>query len=163
MKKHILIAFVCASLILITPFTVVAQENKISSNLTEQPDIEGLVAQLRVVIDEILQKYGHIPMVANLCNMILDLSDLIGKILYCIALIIIFIPFAILFLFFGLVLRLEQIGLAFGVYAFITVMEYDLNCPPSTPFFDWPLKSIYILSDTNDIPNLVNDCPCLEE
>ena len=68
MKKYILIAMVFVSLMLITPFTVVARENKISSNLSEQPDIDGLVAQIRVVIDEILQKYGHIPMVSHICD-----------------------------------------------------------------------------------------------
>ena len=68
MKKPILITFLCAGLMLVTPFSVVARENKISSNLTDEPDIEGLVAELRVVIDEILQTYGHIPMVSNLFN-----------------------------------------------------------------------------------------------
>ena len=36
-------------------------------------DIDGLVAQLRVVINEILQKYGYNPMAAYLCNYILGI------------------------------------------------------------------------------------------
>jgi len=61
MKKEILIACICIILILITPFTVVAEENKITSNIVEEPDVDGLVDQIRFVINEILQNYGHLP------------------------------------------------------------------------------------------------------
>jgi len=40
MKKEILITLLCAGLMLVTPFTTVARENKITSNISEQPDIE---------------------------------------------------------------------------------------------------------------------------
>ena len=38
MKKEILITLCCASLILVTPLTGVAQESTVSSNLPEQPN-----------------------------------------------------------------------------------------------------------------------------
>jgi len=100
MKKEILITLLCAGLMLVTPFITIAQENKVSNNLPEKPDIEGLVAQIRVVIDKILQKYGHIPIINNVCSVILKLLELIGKIIFCITLLIIEIPLAILFLIF---------------------------------------------------------------
>ena len=62
MKKPILITLLCTCLMLVTPLVGVAQENKISNNPSEQPDIDGLVSHLRVVIDEILEKatrYGQ--------------------------------------------------------------------------------------------------------
>jgi len=43
-------------------------------------DIEGLVAQLRIAINEKLEKYESIPKVANIWEIILRLLDLIGKI-----------------------------------------------------------------------------------
>jgi len=70
MKKEIIIAIICAGLMLGTTFSVVARENTISSNITEKLDVEELVAQIRIVINEILQKYGHIPMVSYLCDIL---------------------------------------------------------------------------------------------
>ena len=48
-----------------------------------EPDVEGLVAQLRVVINKILQTYGHNPIIRSLCNMILDLTWFPGKNIIC--------------------------------------------------------------------------------
>jgi len=132
MNKEILIASLFIGILLVTPFSVVARENTISTNLTEQPDLEGLVAQLRVVIDDILQKYGHIPIVNNLCNIILGISDIIGRMIYCIFLIIILIPLVILFLIFN---ENEEVSYSLMVFIFISASEYDLNCPPGNPFF----------------------------
>ncbi|UCF49087.1 MAG: hypothetical protein JSU91_04875 [Thermoplasmatales archaeon] len=101
MNKPILIALCCASLMLVTPLTSVAQENTVSNNLPEQPnDVEGLVAQLRVVIDEILEKYGHIPMVSSLCDVIIKLDWFPGFIVY---LIIFYITQFIVFIFYKFV------------------------------------------------------------
>jgi hypothetical protein len=75
MRKEILIAFICVSLMLVTPLTAVARENKISRNLTDESDVESLVTQLRVVVNKILEKFGHIPKVANFCNVILNKID----------------------------------------------------------------------------------------
>ena len=73
MKKHILIALVCASLMMITPFTVVAQENKITGNLIEEPNVDRLVAQ-------ILNKYEQNPIVNKFGDLIKYLLELIVNI-----------------------------------------------------------------------------------
>ena len=166
MKKEILITILCTSLMLVTPFTTIAQENKISSNLIEQPYIEGLVAQIRTVVNEILQKYGHIPKISNLFNLILNLLELIGKIMYCIVIAIIVIPIVTLYsileystgVFYGIYMLLGLIG-------FVLLTIFSKNCIPSTPFDNLflPFKSIYKLSERNDITKSINDCPCLQD
>lgn len=92
MKREIITTLCFAGLLLVTPLGVVARENKISSNLSDEPDIEGLVIQLRIVINEILKKYGHNPMINNLCSLILNALGKVGKILFCILIIIITMP-----------------------------------------------------------------------
>jgi len=72
-KKTILIALCCASLMLITPFTVVAQENKISRNLTEKLETERFVSQIRTRINEKKEKYKSIPKLSNILEIILHL------------------------------------------------------------------------------------------
>ena len=157
----------CAGLILITPFNVIARENNISSNISEQPDVKELITQLRVVVNEILQKYGHIPKIANLCNLILDTLNLIGKIMYCIVLYMIFIPTVILTFTVTFILIILNLPQHFSIYLFflslVIAFTLDTNCPPGTPFFDLSYKSIYTVLETNDITNFVNDCPCMQE
>jgi len=51
MKKEILITLLCASLMLITPFTTIAQENKVSSNLTDESDVEPKDYLFQTIID----------------------------------------------------------------------------------------------------------------
>ena len=164
MKKTIFITLLCAGLMLVTPFITIAQENKVSNNLPEKPDIEGLVAQIRVVIDKILQKYGHIPIINNVCSVILKLLELIGKIIFCITLLIIEIPLAILFLIFE-VLGIYNICELFLGLLILTASTFDSNCPPSTPLNNLllPFQSLYTLLETKDITNLAKDCPCLQE
>ncbi len=48
MKKTILITLCCVSLIFVTPFTTVAQENTVSNNLLEQSDIDDLVPHIKL-------------------------------------------------------------------------------------------------------------------
>lgn len=165
MKKEIFIALFCTGLVFITPLTSIAQENKVNNSLSEQIDVNGLVVQIKTVMNEILEKYGHIPFVSNFGNLILNLLELIDKIIFCITLIIIFIPVAILFIFLGLVLGFKYIAYNIGAIALVLITEYDRNCPPGTPLFDWlsPLKTIYTLKDIDDITNLIEDCPCLQE
>jgi hypothetical protein len=166
MKREILITLLCAGIILITPLTSVAQENKISNNPSEQPDIDGLVSQLRIIIDEILEKYGHIPIVANLCNMIFNSFSFIGNYLICITILILLIPLAILFLI------VDSLGLNIAwwvvfLVSFELVSLYLLLCPPSItiPFInlETPFKSLSTLTETKDITNLIEDCPCIQE
>ena len=51
MKKPILITLLCAGLVLVTPFTTVAQENKVSSNLSDEPDVEPKDYLFQTIID----------------------------------------------------------------------------------------------------------------
>ena len=143
---------------LVTPFTTVAQENKESNNVTDKPDAEGLVAQIRTVIIEVLQKYGHIPNVRNPCNAILNKLDSIGLILFCISILVVELPIIILFIIFE-TLGITKIWYPLGQILFILFHIFDSNCNELIP----PFKSIYSLSETKDINNLANDCPCLQE
>jgi len=160
MNKKILVACLCVTLMLITPL-VVAKENKITTNIMEESivvepnvdDIEGLVAQLRVVINEILQDYGHISMIRNQCNKIVDVLDSFGLIVYCIFLCVLFLPLFIIVLF------MNFLGL-WGTYIFNNIlwltlgiaMTIDLDC----------LSSGSNLS-LNSMSNLINECPCMQQ
>jgi methionine-rich copper-binding protein CopC len=75
MMKKILITLVCATLMLITPFTVVAHENKITSTLIEESNVDRIVAQIKTRIDEKLEKYESKSNLTNLMEIILYLSD----------------------------------------------------------------------------------------
>lgn len=163
MKKEVFISILCAGLMLVSPFASIAQENKVSSNLSEQPDIDGLVAQIRTVVNEILQKYGHIPMVRSLCNVILNSLDLVGRIIFCIFLIILYIP--LLWLCGFIVSTFGVIPPYIGFLWLLIAMIYDDYCPPSTPLNNLlsPFQSLYTLSVTKDITNLAKNCPCLQE
>lgn len=127
----------------------------------QSDDVEGLVAQIRNVVNEIQEKYGHMPTVRGLCNVIQSALDLtIGRIIYCIILTILTIPFGILFIFFSLVLGLYNIGMLMGAITLHLIDEYDREC---TRYFNPSLKSLYTLSETRDITNLIDNCPCLQE
>ena len=175
MKKTTLITLFCVCLMLVTPFSVIARENTISSNLKEQPDIERIVAQIRVVIDEILQKYGNIPMVKSIFTWILGyliwiFSMLIWIfsyikyfliIIYCVSF---FIVLMLLVELANVVYnsgfsRLEDLILYFGL--FLTFLYIGTGCGWFPPYN--PLKSFYTLLKTNDITNLAKDCPCLQD
>ena len=160
MKKEILIALLCAGLMLVTPFTAVAQENKISSNLKEQPDVEELLTQIRVVIDEILEKYRHIPIIGNLCNMVLNSLGLLGNIIICILLIIIAIPIGLVAVILA-ILGFDNIALNLAALVFIIIDISGDYCTPYNSFISkLPLKSISTLIEINNISEL--DCPCLQ-
>ena len=169
MKKTILITLCCASLMLVTPLVGVAQQNQVSNNLPEQPnDVEGLVAQIRVVIDEILQRYGDIPMVRSLCNLIIKLDWFPGIIVSCIFLWMIFISSMVILgkidnILYGLNINISLLRI-FLVPFLILASILNNNCPPSTPiFWDWSFKSLYTLSETKDSINTFDGCPCLQE
>ena len=133
MKKTIFITLCCASLMLVTPLTSVAQENTVSNNLPEQPnDVEGLVAQIRVVIDEISEKYSHIPIITKQCGIILNLLELFRNMTICIFSIMLFIPlitfatilYTIVLTFFRFVYLefLMYLAFLFASYAFLCVI-----------------------------------------
>jgi hypothetical protein len=164
MKKPILITFCCAGLMLVTPLVGVAQENTVSNNLSELPnDVEGLVAQIRTVVDEILQRYGHIPIIAKQCGIILNLLELVGYMIICIFLIMLFIPVFILHTVF-LLLRLEYLRQYMAMFTVgIGLLTY-VFCPPYNEFISkLPFQSIYTMLETKDNINTFDGCPCLQD
>jgi hypothetical protein len=192
-KKTILITLCCASLILVTPFTTVAQENTVSNNVPEQPkDVEGLVAQLRVAINEILQKYGHIPSIAKQCGIILNLIYyilslmvwVVSLIIWVISLIIwvisliLYIPFLIGWVVYcGIIIIIAEILGIFIDYAIynhlhnledfllsIGLIFVGLYFLGGCYYDDYNLlHNIPSLRNINNKTNLTKDCPCLQE
>jgi hypothetical protein len=158
MKKEVFISILCAGLMLVTPFTTIARENKISNKILEQlDDVDGLVTQIRTVVNQILQKYGHIPVVKDLCNVILNSLGLVGRIIFCVFLYILLIPLTLLAGIF-LVLEIDYLWHIFGGLAIIISLMTSLEC---SGYFNPSFKSLYTLSGTNDILEL--DCSCLQE
>lgn len=92
MKKEIIAVIVYSCIMLITPFSVVAQEDKIISNLTDKLDVKGSVFQHSIISNEIFEKYGSISKAANISSIILNLLGFIVKILYFIFYYVIWIP-----------------------------------------------------------------------
>jgi hypothetical protein len=92
MKKEILAVIVYSCIMLITPFTVVAQEGKIISNLTDKLDVKGSVSQFGIISNEIFEKYGSISKAANTSGIILNLLGFIVKILYYMIYYMVWIP-----------------------------------------------------------------------
>jgi len=161
MKKTILITLCCASLILVTPLTGIAQENTVSNNLPDKPnDVDGLVAQIRVVIDEILQKYGHMPMVRSLCDAILNTLGLFVLWVICEVIFIICLLFAPV-VFFLFLMRLDYIAQNIFWTILHVVNILDTYCPDSFP---QSFKSIYTMLETKyNLTDQFNGCPCLQE
>ena len=116
-----------------------------------------------ISVEEVLQKYGYIPQVNDIIQLLIDLFFLIGKIALCVFLIILTIP--ILILVTTIFIITGEFPPVLAAYLFMIVMTYDSNCPPGNPLLNWlsPLKTIHKLSEINDITNLVRDCPCLQE
>jgi len=162
MKKEILITLLCASLMLVTPFTTVARENTVSNNLPDEADIDGLVAQIRTVVDEILEKYGHIQVIGDFCNVILMIMDLSYLLLFCIFLVIITIP---IFLLFVILMTLNIFPPTIASLLFLLIRIFGDDCSPSTSLINLlpSLNALLNLSETRDITNLIMDCPCLQE
>jgi hypothetical protein len=165
MKKGIIIVLACASLMLVTPFTVVARENKVISNLSDNQYIEGIVSQLRFVFNEIFQNYGYTSRVANLCNVILNILGFFGLFLTCIGLFFILLIIEIC-MFISVFFRFTGPFEDFFTEAFLFLNPiFDSLCFPSSTLNNLkiPLKSLYILSETKDIASLANKCSCLLE
>ena len=160
MKKEILITLLCADLMLVTPFTTIAQENKVSSNLTEKPDINGLIVQIRTVVNEILQKYGNIPMVRGLCNVILNSLGLFVFWLICEIIFIICLLFVPV-VWFCVIMGLGYIGQNIAWYISTIASTLDRECPDNP--FEQSFHSIYTMLETKDNINTFDGCPCLEE
>ena len=154
MKKEFLITILCAGLLIVTPIVVVARENSISNILSEHPDVEELVAQIRATLNEILKKYGQDPKVNNACGVILFLLYFLARIALCILIFILAIP-VLIFYFIALIKGdMKLIEVVSNIQASV-LMIIEL-CSPI--YFKYQPK----ITKINDITNLVNDCPCLQ-
>ena len=146
----------------IQPSVATVQPEKIDV----EPDVEELVAQLRVAVNEILQEYGHISIIRTLGDKILNISDLFGLIIYCIFLLILLIPVFII------VLIMTSLGLG-GTYLSINLLwlmlglaaKMDSDCPPRDSSLS--LKSLFNINkiDTSDssTSTRIDECPCMQQ
>jgi len=155
MKKEILITLLCAGLMLVTPLSGIAKENTVSNKILDQPDdIDELATKIRTLVDEILEKYGHIPIVSNFCNMIYSSLGLVDNIIYCVALIIIAIP--IFFIVSFNWIFFEHLGILALILTSI-LMLYSVECSQSLSLINFlnPLKTRSTFTE--------HPCPCLQE
>ena len=131
--------------------------------------MEELVNQLQELIDRILQKYGQIPLVKNLCNVILGVLETIALFVFCFVFgLFVALPLAILMLilfFTGMTNTYLGQAIFFAMFAIFFI--WDFNCNFITFPVDLLFKSIINsaseILDTNDILDLAGNCPCLEE
>lgn len=151
MKKVIFFAFVFASLILIAPITTIAQENRVSRNISEQPDIDRLVSDIRNEIGKIMERFGYLPMVETMSSIILNLIQNIYEMLCVIFIMVgIFIDSLLNHIWLETGKRFNAIR-TLGSTIFLTAWVLCI-----APFQ-------ITLSKSNDLTNSINDCPCLQE
>jgi hypothetical protein len=131
--------------------------------------VEELVNQLQVLIGKILQKYGQIQVVKNLCNIILGALDTIALFLFCFVFgLFVALPLAILMLilFFSGITN-SYLGQAIFFALFTIFFFWDYNCNfitfPVDLLFKSTINPIYNILETNEVINLTGNCPCLNE
>ena len=170
MNKNIILASGITILFLglaIQPSVATIQPKNIDIKPNDD-DIEGLVAQIRIVINEILQDYGHIPVIRTLYNKIVDILGLFGRILFCVFLIVLVIPLFIIFVIMGLFLQLGLIeNYDIGENLFWSILAICLGLTFFCSNFKSPLKSlsnIYSIdiSNSSTLTGL-DECPCMQE
>jgi hypothetical protein len=93
MNKKILILFIFASLMLMTPITAVARENKLIDNFKDQPDAERIIIQIMSTANKMKEKYNYVSKASNTSGIILNLLSLIVRIFYYIIYYMVWIPF----------------------------------------------------------------------
>jgi hypothetical protein len=133
-------------------------------DITDKSDVDELVVQIQNVVNEIQEKYGHIPTVRGLCNVILNTLDSVGYMIICIFLILLFI---LVFILYGVsyYLRLEVLRQNLSIIVLIISLTIDDYCSPNNKFISKPsFQSIYTMLETKSNPAYpFDDCPCLQE
>jgi hypothetical protein len=157
MKQRIICKGLAVAVILL--FIGVGIQPAIATVQTEkQKDIEGLVAQIKVLIDEILVKYGDIPIVANICSMIsFILVYLFVRLALCIFLFILAIP--VLFLYLIMLIKGEIKWHELLINLHVSFTELVGWCNP----LYFPFHLFFSLTEKNDITKTFDGCPCLQE
>ncbi|KYK33344.1 MAG: hypothetical protein AYK22_09085 [Thermoplasmatales archaeon SG8-52-3] len=151
MKKVIFFAFVFASLILIAPITTIAQENKVTNNISEQTFKESLITQIKDLTDKILQKYGHLPMVKVVSFYIQFIFlQILDTLCYFTIICAIFIDILLNHIWLETGKRFNAIRTLGGT---IFLTAWVICIAPFT----------ITLPKNNEITNSIKDCPCLQE
>jgi len=131
--------------------------------------LDELVNKLQVLIGRILQKYGQIPVVKNLCNVILGALETIALFVFCFVFgLFVAIPLAILMLilfFTGITNTYLGQVIFFAMFAIFFVWDYNCNFItfPVDLLFKSIINSASDILDTNDILDLAGNFPCLKE
>ena len=127
----------------------------------KQPDdVDGLIAQIDTIVNEILQKYGHNPMIRGLCNVILDLIWFPGKIVICVLLYVVTMFIAQLWVWAWQVFDLPIADYLLYLAASIFILLIVIDCIP----FPYKISNpIFTILETKDITNQLDGCPCLQE
>ena len=125
-------------------------------------DVEGLVAELRIVINEILQEYRYNPMVSYLCNYILGILHSPIERLYCYLLLILFFPAMGLLLllagfFYTGIIRSYYLGLTVVRILGLWALTLDFTC--SKYFFWRKIQPLRIISTLTGL----DECPCMQQ
>ena len=144
--------------------------------IDKEPDINNakeLVAQLQVVINGILNDYGHIPIIRTLSNMIYNIIVIIWRILYCTWLAISMILCSATIVFLMIFTTYFPAYYILWMYAYIHY--FDLYCFPDiksshTLFLNSFFKIYGIdISDISTLTGLKGEsdiadrCPCMLE
>ena len=129
-----------------------------------EPDIEGLVTQLRVVINEILQDYSHIPIIRTLGNKIINILSLLGSIIICISLILLVSSLVIIFIIMGILgLKDNDIYSALSIMILGLAISTMVFC--SGYFIQFKTLSNINRLYASDSPTLtgLDECPCMQD
>ena len=169
MNKEILFAILITSFIIVNTFTTVAIENNISRNLIEKTNLTVLLTKINVLIKKISYLYGYIPIVSSLCNRIIGILDTIGLFMFCAVFgLFVAIPLAILMLilFFSGITN-TYLGQVMFYILFSIFFIWDYNCNfitfPVNGLWEYSIKPIFSIKNSNNTLKIFKKCPCLEE
>ena len=151
MKQRTIIRGLAVAVILL--FIGIGVQPAIAEKLTqEQPDVEGLVAKIDNIVNEILQEYKHNKMVGSINDLIYYNIGLSGRypLIFCTLFLIALSPFFIFLIKMWEIFSLD----IFLEMAAILLYPFGLIC-----YYPW----INSLSEIKDIIQSFDGCPCLQE
>jgi hypothetical protein len=166
MKQSIICKTLAVSVILL--FLGLAIQPSVAVEPEKQKDILGLGAQIRTVVNEILQNYGYIPMINTICICLIGALNTIGLNILCIISGLVFILPLL-----GLIAILFNAGITDAplgkhiFHAMCTIFAiWYYSCSNEKKYSSMTFPSFEPLTNlikTNDITNIIEDCPCLRE
>ena len=149
--------------VVVQPAIAIVQPEKIVIE-SDVDDVEGLVAELRIVINEILHKYGHIPMIRTQCYKIIDVLNSFKILINCILIIILAIPLIIIVFSMLVLLIVENYLFQNLFYLLVAMLAYfDVNCRGNyLPFKSLSNINRIVASDSSSLTE-IDVCPCMKE